>query len=71
MAPVSGLLALIAMRLAQGIFVPVKGPGAKISLFSGPSGSQSAGTSSKRYFAAKPAPPMKSRAVSTGSGSSE
>ncbi len=70
MAPVSGHLALMAMRLAQGIFVPVNGPGAKMSLFSGPSGSQSAGTSSYRYLTVKPAPPMKSRATSAGRASS-
>ncbi len=45
-APVAGDFALMAMRLAHGMVVPVNGPGAKISLFSGPSGSQSAGTSS-------------------------
>ncbi len=41
-----------------------------MSLFSGPNGSQSAGTSSNRYFTVNPAPPMKSRATATGRGSS-
>jgi len=46
MAPVRGDLAFTAMRLAQGMLVPVNGPGANISLFSGPRGSQLGSTSS-------------------------
>ena len=56
-APVNGERVTTTMRLAQGMVVPVNGPGAKISLLPGPSGSVPPGTSSYRYLMPNPAPP--------------
>jgi len=69
-APVRGDFPTTAILLAQGIDVPVNGPGAKISLLSGPRASVPGFTSSKRYFMPSPAPPIKSFATARGSFSS-
>ena len=55
--PVSGDFATTEYRLALAEAVPVNGPVIKMSLFSGPKGSMSGGTSSNRYLEAMPAPP--------------
>ncbi len=55
--PVSGDLPPIEMRSHEEMRCPTISPGAKMSLFFAPSGSQVAGTSSTRMRASKPRPP--------------
>jgi len=57
-APVSGDLAPTVVRVAPEMARPVSTPGAKTSLFSGPSGSAPRGTSFSRTSATIFQPPM-------------
>jgi hypothetical protein len=55
--PVKGLLAPTDIRLVFTKLVPLKIPGAKMSLFSGPRGSHLGGTSALIMVEVKPRPP--------------
>src|SRR6185369_4621889 len=68
-ALVSGPLVTTIYRDPQEAFVPVNGPVAKMSLFSGLKGSTWGLTSSDKYLAPSPRPPTKSRAQSSRTAS--
>jgi hypothetical protein len=65
MPPVAGLFEITTCLPLLGVFVPVKGPVAITTMFSGEKGSVPAGSSSYKIFAPSPLPPKNFRFVSS------